>query len=111
MLDWPPAGSWETLYVTLNHLRSAGCSGPDDNLPTSYLFLGLIFFLHGELYQGSLSFVFRPASPHQSLTAHGVILAPGYLFLLEDSGSAENKEILLFSHDKLSLASILRPLH
>ena len=31
--------------------------------------------------------------------------------LLEDSGSAENKEILLFSHDKLSLASILRPLH
>ena len=31
--------------------------------------------------------------------------------MLEDSGSAENKEILLFSHDKLSLASILRPLH
>ena len=31
--------------------------------------------------------------------------------ILEDSGSAENKEILLFSHDKLSLASILRPLH
>ena len=30
---------------------------------------------------------------------------------MEDSGSAENKEILLFSHDKLSLASILRPLH
>ena len=33
------------------------------------------------------------------------------IFILEDSGSAENKEILLFSHDKLSLASILRPLH
>ena len=32
-------------------------------------------------------------------------------YILEDSGSAENKEILLFSHDKLSLASILRPLH
>ena len=32
-------------------------------------------------------------------------------YMLEDSGSAENKEILLFSHDKLSLASILRPLH
>ena len=31
--------------------------------------------------------------------------------MLEDSGSAENKAILLFSHDKLSLASILRPLH
>ena len=31
--------------------------------------------------------------------------------MLEDSGSAENKEILLFSHDKLLLASILRPLH
>ena len=33
------------------------------------------------------------------------------VFVLEDSGSAENKEILLFSHDKLSLASILRLLH
>ena len=32
-------------------------------------------------------------------------------YILEDSGSAENKEILLFSHDKLLLASILRPLH
>ena len=32
-------------------------------------------------------------------------------YMLEDSGSAENKEILFFSHDKLSLASILRPLH
>ena len=32
-------------------------------------------------------------------------------YMLEDSGNAENKEILLFSHDKLSLASILRPLH
>ena len=32
-------------------------------------------------------------------------------YMLEDSGSAEYKEILLFSHDKLSLASILRPLH
>ena len=32
-------------------------------------------------------------------------------YMLEDSGSAENKEILLFSHDKLLLASILRPLH
>ena len=31
--------------------------------------------------------------------------------ILEDSGSAENKEELLFSHDKLLLASILRPLH
>ena len=31
--------------------------------------------------------------------------------ILEDSGSAENKEILLFSNDKLLLASILRPLH
>ena len=31
--------------------------------------------------------------------------------MLEDSGSAENKEILLFSHDKLLLASILRLLH
>ena len=40
----------------------------------------------------------------------------GYLlslfeYILEDSGSAENKEKLLFLHDKLSLASILRPLH
>ena len=33
------------------------------------------------------------------------------ILILEDSGSAENKEILLFSHDKLSLASILRLLH
>ena len=32
-------------------------------------------------------------------------------YMLEDSGSAENKEILLFSHDKLSLASILRLHH
>ena len=32
-------------------------------------------------------------------------------YILEDSGSAENKEELLFSHDKLLLASILRPLH
>ena len=32
-------------------------------------------------------------------------------YILEDSGSAENKEELLFSHDKLSLASILRLLH
>ena len=31
--------------------------------------------------------------------------------LLDESGTAENKEELLFSHDKLSLASILRPLH
>ena len=32
-------------------------------------------------------------------------------FLLNESGTAENKEELLFSHDKLLLASILRPLH
>ena len=31
--------------------------------------------------------------------------------LLDESGTAENKEELLFSHDKLLLASILRPLH
>ena len=31
--------------------------------------------------------------------------------LLDESGTAEYKEELLFSHDKLSLASILRPLH
>ena len=34
-----------------------------------------------------------------------------HITVLEDSGSAENKEELLFSHDKLLLASILRPLH
>ena len=34
-----------------------------------------------------------------------------FVYILEDSGSAENKEELLFSHDKLSLASILRLLH
>ena len=34
-----------------------------------------------------------------------------HIYQLEDSGSAENKEILLFSYDKLLLASILRPLH
>ena len=33
------------------------------------------------------------------------------LKILDESGTAENKEELLFSHDKLSLASILRPLH
>ena len=32
------------------------------------------------------------------------------LSILDESGTAENKE-LLFSHDKLLLASILRPLH
>ena len=31
--------------------------------------------------------------------------------IIDESGTAENKEELLFSHDKLSLASILRPLH
>ena len=31
--------------------------------------------------------------------------------LIDESGTAENKEELLFSHDKLLLASILRPLH
>ena len=31
--------------------------------------------------------------------------------ILDESGTAENKEELLFSHDKLSLASILRTLH
>ena len=31
--------------------------------------------------------------------------------VLDESGTAENKEELLFSHDKLLLASILRPLH
>ena len=30
-------------------------------------------------------------------------------YILDESGSAENKVELLFSHDKLSLASILRP--
>ena len=40
-----------------------------------------------------------------------VITVTKVIILLEDSGSAENKEILLFSHDKLLLASILRPLH
>ena len=28
-----------------------------------------------------------------------------------ESGTAENKENWLFSHDKLSLASMLKPLH
>ena len=32
-------------------------------------------------------------------------------YMLDESGTAENKVELLFSHDKLSLASILRPLH
>ena len=31
--------------------------------------------------------------------------------IIDESGTAENKEELLFSHDKLLLASILRPLH
>ena len=31
--------------------------------------------------------------------------------IIDESGTAENKEELLFSHDKLSLASILRLLH
>ena len=31
--------------------------------------------------------------------------------ILDKSGTAENKVEVLFSHDKLSLASILRPLH
>ena len=31
--------------------------------------------------------------------------------ILDESGTAENKVELLFSHDKLLLASILRPLH
>ena len=33
------------------------------------------------------------------------------MYILDESGSAGNKEELLFSYDKLSLASILRPLH
>ena len=32
-------------------------------------------------------------------------------YILDESGTAENKEELLFSHDKLLLASIPRPLH
>ena len=32
-------------------------------------------------------------------------------YVIDESGTAENKEELLFSHDKLLLASILRPLH
>ena len=32
-------------------------------------------------------------------------------YMLDESGTAENKVELLFSHDKLLLASILRPLH
>ena len=32
-------------------------------------------------------------------------------WILDESGTAENKEELLFSHDKLLLTSILRPLH
>ena len=32
-------------------------------------------------------------------------------YMLDESGTAENKVELLFSHDKLSLASILRPPH
>ena len=31
--------------------------------------------------------------------------------ILDESGTAENKVEVLFSHDKLLLASILRPLH
>ena len=34
-----------------------------------------------------------------------------FKYILDESGSAGNKEELLFSHDKLSLASMLRPLH
>ena len=34
-----------------------------------------------------------------------------HVYILDESGTAENKEELLFSHDKLLLASILRPLH
>ena len=34
-----------------------------------------------------------------------------FKYILDESGSAGNKEELLFSHDKLLLASILRPLH
>ena len=33
------------------------------------------------------------------------------LNILDECGTAENKEELLFSHDKLLLASILRLLH
>ena len=32
-------------------------------------------------------------------------------YIIDESGTAENKEELLLSHDKLSLASILRLLH
>ena len=34
-----------------------------------------------------------------------------FFSLLDESGTAENKVEVLFSHDKLSLTSILRPLH
>ena len=49
-------------------------------------------------------------SPYLSLRSL-IRLLSLFEYILEDSGSAENKEELLFSHDKLSLASILRPLH
>ena len=34
-----------------------------------------------------------------------------FKYILDESGTAENKVEVLFSHDKLSLTSILRPLH
>ena len=34
-----------------------------------------------------------------------------FKYILDESGTAENKVEVLFSHDKLSQASILRPLH
>ena len=34
-----------------------------------------------------------------------------FKYILDESGTAENKVEVLFSHDKLLLTSILRPLH
>ena len=60
------------------------------------------------------SYIERKGCTEDSL-AHTILAVSTLLkwqqYLLEDSGSAENKEELLFSHDKLLLASILRPLH
>ena len=42
---------------------------------------------------------------------HLTFVCTPFSFILDESGTAENKVEVLFSHDKLSLTSILRPLH
>ena len=62
---------------------------------------------------------FQPKFPTDKRQRCGAILASilGSVtskvigLIIDESGTAENKEELLFSHDKLLLASILRPLH